>query len=87
MLNRSSLSFRNRHKNIALAHGAGLTALHYAARRGDLEIVRLLFQAGADPFVENDLGMNAFDVCDKSGPFPNHSKIFAQILKILSNGG
>ena len=43
-----------------LAHGAGLTALHYAARRGDVEIVTLLLEAGADPYIENDLGMNAF---------------------------
>lgn len=23
-----------------------------------------------DPYVENDLGMNAFEICEKCGPFP-----------------
>jgi len=57
-----------------LAHGAGMTALHYAARRGDVEIVKLLLEAGADPNVENDLGVNAFEICDKFGPFPTVMK-------------
>merc|ERR1711871_307610 len=47
-----------------LAHGAGLTALHYAARRGDVEIVTLLLEAGADPYIENDLGMDVFEICE-----------------------
>ena len=38
-----------------LAHGAGLTALHYAARRGDVEIVSLLLEASADPYVGFEL--------------------------------
>ena len=58
-----------------LAHGAGMTALHYAARRGDVEIVKLLLEAGADPYVENDLGMNAFEICEKCGPFPSVMKV------------
>jgi len=57
-----------------LANSAGMTALHYAARRGDVEIVKLLLEAGADPYVENDLGMNAFEICEKSGPFPSVTK-------------
>ena len=57
-----------------LAHGAGMTALHYAARRGDVEIVKLLLEAGADPYVENDLGVNAFEICNKFGPFPTVMK-------------
>ena len=52
------------------AHGAGLTALHYAAKRGDTEIVKLLLEAGADPFIENEMGLDAFELCEKFGPFP-----------------
>ena len=48
-----------------LAHGAGLTALHYASRRGDAEIVKVLLDAGADPYLKNEMGLNAFDICEK----------------------
>ncbi len=54
-----------------LAHGAGLTSLHYAARRGDAEIVELLLKHGADPYIENEMGLNSFDITDKFGPFPS----------------
>eukprot|EP00938_MAST-03A_sp_MAST-3A-sp1_P004123 g4123.t1 len=37
--------------------------------RGDIEIVKILLENGADPYVENDLGMNAFDICNMAGPF------------------
>ena len=57
-----------------LAHGAGLTALHYAARRGDVEIVKLLLEAGADPYIENEMGLNSFEMCEKAGPFPSVAK-------------
>ena len=57
-----------------LAHGAGMTALHYAARRGDVEIVKLLLEAGADPYIENEMGLNSFDISDKFGPFPSITK-------------
>ena len=39
--------------------------------RGDVEIVKILLENGADPYVENDLGMNAFDICNMAGPFPS----------------
>ena len=54
---------------------SGTTALNYAVMRGDVEIVKILLENGADPFVENDLGMNAFDICEKAGPFPSVSKV------------
>jgi len=57
-----------------LAHGAGMTALHYAARRGDVEIVKLLLEAGADPYLTNNMGLNAFEICEKFGPFPRVTK-------------
>ena len=39
-----------------VAETGGLTALHYAARRGDMEIVELLLEHGANPSIKNDLG-------------------------------
>ena len=39
-----------------VAESGGLTALHYAARRGDMEIVELLLEHGAKPSIKNDLG-------------------------------
>ena len=42
--------------------------------RGDVEIVKILLENGVDPYIDNDLGMNAFDMCDVSGPFPSVTK-------------
>ena len=54
---------------------AGTTALNFAVIRGDVEIVKILLENnGADPYVENDLGMNAFDICKEAGPFPSVMK-------------
>ena len=54
-----------------LAVESGTTALNQAVMRGDVEIVKILLDNGADPYVVNDLGMNAFDICNKAGPFPS----------------
>ena len=61
-----------------LANGPGLTALHYAARRGDVEIVTLLLEAGADPYIENEMGLNSFDISEKFGPFPSVRKVLEE---------
>ena len=53
----------------AMSLWPGTTALNFAVMRGDVEIVKILLENGADPYVENDLGMNAFDICNKAGPF------------------
>ena len=55
----------------AMSLWPGTTALNFAVMRGDVEIVKILLENDADPYVENDLGMNAFDLCDKAGPFPS----------------
>ena len=52
-------------KSIAIDSGA--TALHYAALRGDMEVVELLLSEGADPRLKNDLGQDAAAMC-KSFP-------------------
>ncbi|MDC3321543.1 ankyrin repeat domain-containing protein, partial [bacterium] len=59
----------------SLAIDAGTTPLNLAVVRGDVEIVKLLMDAGANPYVENDLGMNAFEICKKCGPFPSIMKV------------
>ena len=46
-----------------LAERQGRTALHYAARRGDLDLVELLLSQGADPSVRDDAGKSVQDVC------------------------
>ena len=51
----------------AISMDSGATALHYAAHRGDMEIVELLLSAGADPSLKNDLGQDAAAMC-KSFP-------------------
>ena len=45
-----------------LALGTGLTALHYAARRGDVDVVKMLLSAGADPRITNDFGHDAISM-------------------------
>ena len=61
-----------------LAVECGTTALNLAVIRGDVEIVKLLLEAGADPNIENDLGMNAFEICEKCGPFPGVEKLLLE---------
>merc|ERR1712196_735039 len=51
----------------AIGRDSGATALHYAAMRGDMEIVELLLSEGADPSLKNDLGQDAAALC-KSFP-------------------
>ena len=46
-----------------LAMGSGASALHYATKRGDMEIVELLLSEGADPSLKNDLGQDAAAMC------------------------
>ena len=44
----------------------------------DEEIVKLLLDAGADPYLENEMGVNVFNICEMSGPFPN-------VMRLLNN--
>ena len=56
-------------------------ALNLAVIRGDVEIVKILLENGVDPYIENDLGMNAFDMCKKNGPFPTVKKVLRDHIK------
>jgi len=47
-----------------VAESSGLAALHYAARRGDVEIVELLMEHGASPSIKNDLGRDVLSYCE-----------------------
>ena len=66
-----------------IAFGAGTSALNLAVVRGDIEIVKILLEYGADPYVENDLGMDAFEICEKCGPFPEVHKLMYRHVKKL----
>ena len=63
--------------NRILADEPGTTALSYAVMRGDDDLTKLLLKYGADPRIKNDMGLNALDLCNKYGPYPN-------VLKTLS---
>ena len=48
----------------ALAQESGTTALYFAVRRGDVDVVNLLLKNGADPTIKNDIGKSPVDYCD-----------------------
>lgn len=75
---RSKLSRSKLMKRIA--ESGGLTALHYAARRGDVEIVEILMEYGADPTLKNDLGRDVMSYCEA---FPG---IRVAIQRVQRNG-
>ena len=49
---------------ISLSRACGSTALHYAVRRGDTDVVNLLLRYGADSTIKNNLGKSPVDYCD-----------------------
>ena len=44
---------------------------------------KILLENGADPYVENDLGMNAFEICEKYGPFLSVKKALSKHVREL----
>ena len=55
----------------------GMTALHMAARRGDAIVVRALLDAGADPTIRTDAGLDALAVSRAHGPYPAVEEVLA----------
>jgi len=63
----------------AISSEGGNTALHFACRNGDAEIVEiLLIKSGADPLIKNYVGMDIIDICKKYGPFPSVSRLLEE---------
>ena len=81
MMYRTGASKGGLMKSLAIA--CGNSALNFAVLRGDVEIVKILLEYGADPYVENDLGMDAFEICEKCGPFPEVHKLMYRHVKKL----
>ena len=58
------------------------TPLHFASFNGNYMMCTYLIELGADPYIENDLGMNAFDMCNNAGPFPSvHRALLEHVSK------
>ena len=49
---------------IWMANQSGSTPLHHAAQRGDIDVVNVLLNYGANPSIKNDLGKSPLDYCD-----------------------
>ena len=49
---------------ISLARACGSTALHYAVRRGDVDVVNILLRNGADPEIIDGINKSPVDYCD-----------------------
>lgn len=77
----------NNGADVLEADGRKRSAIHTAGRQGDLEILKLLMERGADPFVQDD-GPN--DVCDGSTALgaaiqEKHEEIVEYLLPRLSS--
>ena len=48
-----------------------------------MEIVKLLLEAGANPYIENEMGLNCFEISEKFGPFPSVTRELCGSIQIL----
>jgi len=67
-----------------LARCSGSTALHHAVRRGDIDVVNLLLEYGADPTIKNDLGKTPVDYCNA---FPELRGALKRVIKQRQGNG
>src|SRR5947209_7584562 len=57
--------------DVSAAEGDGMTALHYAAERGDAELTAMLLYAGANPAAVTRIGQyTPLHLASKAGSFP-----------------
>jgi hypothetical protein len=68
---------------LSLARAPGSTALHYAVRRGDSDVVNLLLQHGADPSVIDGIGKSPVNYCDA---FPELRGALKRVIKQRQEG-
>ena len=64
-----------------LASVSGATPLQWAVKRGDVDIVEILMEQGADPSIKNDLGKDVMSYCHV---FP---EIKSELLRVLKERG
>jgi hypothetical protein len=73
-------------ESVALRHDTR-SALHYAAARGDLSIIRLLLAAGADPRQPDSKGLRPIHYLVGDGPVPANTVLtaadFAEAARLL----
>ncbi len=62
--------------------GAGATILMRAVKSNDLESMRLLLAAGADPTIKTDKGLSAFDLAEGKGRSPANKAAQALLAEL-----
>ena len=68
---------------VSLARACGSTALHYAVRRGDVDVVNLLLCHGADPEITDGLNKSPVDYCDA---FPEMRGALKRVIQQRKEG-
>eukprot|EP00938_MAST-03A_sp_MAST-3A-sp1_P002860 g2860.t1 len=68
---------------VSLARACGSTALHYAVRRGDVDVVNLLLCHGADPEITDGLNKSPVDYCDA---FPEMRGALKRVIQQQKEG-
>ena len=62
----------------------GSTCLHMALFHGDVDLIEMLLDHGADPRIEDGLGRNAFGYLKIYGPFPKVRGLMERATRSLS---